>query len=84
MFLRVRGWLVSNKKGTICISYRRIGDCLCLLGDKVANDYFMVSALVDHLFRVLNSREIWPVMPFEEGEFKLCLFAFVFQQTTAI
>ena len=67
-FLQVRGWLVRNNKGTICISYRRIGDCLRLLGSEGARNYFRISAMFDHLFRVLNSRDIWPVMPYEQSE----------------
>lgn len=67
-FLQVRGWLVKNTKGSICISYRRIGDCLRLLGNEGAANYFRVSAMFDHLFRVLNSRDIWPEMPYEKSK----------------
>jgi hypothetical protein len=65
-FLRVRGWLVVNKNGVISISYRRIGDCLRLLGVEQAANYFRISAMFDRLFNILHSRKIFPVMPFEE------------------
>ena len=68
-FLRVRGWLARNTKGKISISYRRIEDCLRLLGGDVALNYYRVSAVFDRLFKVINSRDIWPEMPFEKGEF---------------
>lgn len=67
-FLRVRGWLVKNKKGTLFISYRRIGDCLRLLGGDGAANYMRVSAMFDRLYRVLQSRDIWPEMPYEESK----------------
>lgn len=66
-FLRVRGWLATNKKGNISISYRRIGDCLRLLGGAGALNYYRVSSLFDRLYKVIHSREIWPEMPFEKG-----------------
>ena len=65
-FLRVRGWLVSNHQGVVKISYRRVGDCLRLLGTEAALNYFRVSTIIDRLFRVLNSRNIFPEMPFED------------------
>lgn len=78
-FLRVRGWLVVNKKGVIRISYRRIGDCLRLLGKEGAVNYYRLSAMFDRLFRVLHSRDIWPLMPYEKGEFPPCmLFSLTF------
>jgi hypothetical protein len=64
-FLEVRGWLVIQKKGSICISYRRIADCLQLLGYVGATNYMRVSALFDRLYRVVMSRDIWPEMPYE-------------------
>jgi hypothetical protein len=67
-FLEVRGWLVTVKKGTVSISYRRIGDCLSLLEEEAAANYFRLSAMFDHLYRVINSREIWPSMPYENSE----------------
>ena len=67
-FLQVRGWVAKKRAdGTVLISYRRIGDCLRLIGGFGANNYFQVSSMFDRLFRVLQSREIWPVMPYEEG-----------------
>jgi hypothetical protein len=71
VFLRVRGWLVVNKKGTISISYRRISDCLRLLGVDAAMNYYRVSAMFDRLFRVLQSREVFPLMPYEKGMFPI-------------
>ena len=40
-----------------------------LLGGEVALNYYRVSAVFDCLFKVINSREIWPEMPFEKGEY---------------
>jgi hypothetical protein len=65
-FLKVRGWLVVNKKGIISISYGRIGDCLRLLGVEQAANYYRISAMFDRLFNILHSRKIFPVMPFEQ------------------
>lgn len=68
MFLQVRGWLVIKRKdGTVCFSYRRIGDCLRVLGSNGAENYFRVSAMFDHLFRLLQSREITPITPYKNG-----------------
>jgi hypothetical protein len=68
-FLEVRGWVVKKTTaGTVLISYRRIGDCLSLIGGPAATNYFRVSYMLDRLYRALNSREIWPEMPYEGGE----------------
>ena len=67
-FLQVRGWLVVNKKGTISISYRRISECLQLLGKEGAVNYYRLSAMFDRLHRVLHSRDIWPTMPYEKSK----------------
>jgi hypothetical protein len=64
-FLRVRGWLVVNHEGVVKISYRRVGDCLRLLGLEAAMNYYRVSAMMDRLFRALQSRDVFPEMPFE-------------------
>ena len=79
-FLQVRGWLVTKNKGTLSISYRRIQDCLRILGKAGAENYFRISAMFDRLFRTIYSREIWPKMAYEEEskiyvEFSLIILA---------
>ena len=70
-FLRVRGWLakVKNRKGTdekmVEISYRRVDDCLCMIDKDAAAAYYRMSAMFEHLYRVLNNRDTWPEMPYE-------------------
>jgi hypothetical protein len=66
-FLRVRGWLVTNRKGVLHISYRRIGDCLRLLGGDGAAKYMRLSAMFDRLYRLLKSSDVWPEMPYEDS-----------------
>jgi hypothetical protein len=73
-FLRVRGWLVVNHGGVVKISYRRVGDCLRLLGLEAALNYYRVSAMIDRLFRALQNRDVFPEMPFEAS--KLGTWAF--------
>ena len=71
-FLQVRGWTATKRKdGTILIAYRRIGDCVRLIGSPFATNYLRVSSMFDRLYRALNSREIWPVMPYEKGACRL-------------
>ena len=75
--LEVRGWLVVKTKDKVSISYRRIGDCLRLLGFEGAMNYFRISSIFDRLFRLMNSHELFPEMAFEKGELLLhLLFSF--------
>jgi hypothetical protein len=71
-FLRVRGWLVANHGGVVKISYRRVGDCLRLLGIDAALNYYRVSAMFDRLFRALQNREVFPEMPYEASQIGMC------------
>jgi hypothetical protein len=67
-FLRVRGWLVVNHNGVVKISYRRVGDCLRLLGVDAAMNYYRVSTMFDRLFRLLQSKDVFPEMPYEAAQ----------------
>ena len=71
-FLRVRGWMVKVKgKGddkTVCVSYRRLSDCLYVLGEEASMNYLRMSAMFDHLYRVLHNQDTWPKMPYEQSK----------------
>ena len=87
-FLRVRGWMVKVKgKGddkTVCVSYRRLSDCLYVLGEEASMNYLRMSAMFDHLYRVLHNRDTWPKMPYEQskllGWWLYCLLVCLFLQ----
>ena len=63
--------------GWISISYRRISDCLEILGKEGAVNYCRLSAMFDCLYRVFQSRDVWPLMPYEKSKFILFVSSFL-------
>ena len=63
-YLNLRGWLAVRRGKDVEVSYRRARKCLQAFSIHQVVSYYRLSAIMENLFHVLESRVVTPPMPF--------------------